>query len=73
MCGMRRASCHEGGCDVADLGTVHIELDAGTEHVQVFFFEAGGGAMVAGGGTFGQQIEQCGILGSHDVFGLVIR
>ena len=29
----------------------HIELDAAGHHVYVFFLQAGGGAMVANGGT----------------------
>lgn len=49
--GMAAAQAHELGGAVANGGAFHIELDTFCHHIYVFFLQAGGGAMIADGGT----------------------
>ncbi|MBD8530511.1 hypothetical protein IFT83_11045 [Massilia sp. CFBP 13647] len=42
---------HETGRQAAQLRTVHVQRNAAGHHLDVFFTQAGAGAMVAGGGA----------------------
>ena len=45
------AACHETGRQAAQLRAVHVQGNAASHHLDVFFAQAGAGAMVAGGGA----------------------
>ena len=49
--GMFAATCHGGGCKVAQRGAVHVERNAARHHLHVVFLQASAGAVVAGDGA----------------------
>jgi hypothetical protein len=65
MRGVLRAPSHEAGRDSADIGAVAVDADAAGHHFYVFFLEAGRGAMLAGGDTGVEGVEQGLVLSVH--------
>jgi len=61
-CNKCRAPDYQGGSEAANVGAVTIKLDAVDHHLDVFFAQAGGGALFTGRGA-GQTSIDAGLHG----------
>jgi hypothetical protein len=62
-----RVAGDEGGCEPTDIGTIAVGADAGHHHLDVFFAEAGVGAVFASGYATGQGVKERAVV-SRRVF-----
>ena len=69
--GVLRIAGHEAGSQGADVGAVAVDTDAAGHHLHILFFEAGGGAMFAGGDAGVEGVEEGLVLGVHGKGSLV--
>ena len=63
--GMFRAPGHEAGREGADIGAIAVDADAAGHHFDIFFLQAGGGAVLAGGDAGIEGVEEGLILLVH--------
>ena len=57
MGGVLRAAGHEAGGEGTNVGAVAVQQDAAGHHLHVFFLQAGGGAVLAGGNAGIEGVE----------------
>jgi len=66
MLAMLRAAGNQAGRQGADIGAVAVEAYAAGHHFYVFFFEASGGAVLAGGDAGVEGVEEGLVLSVHE-------
>jgi hypothetical protein len=61
--GVGRVAGDEGGREPTDVGTVAVGANTGHHHLDIFFVEAGVGAVFAGGHATSQSVEEGAVVG----------